>query len=126
MRVDRLSLLFGYIFLIAALLGVDLRAACAATRVQQVAALVYAGSALGAIFAGDLVTLFLFWEGIAVASVFLIWAARNERAFGAGMRYLIVHIGSGVLLLAGVLVALQARPARWRSAPSGSVRRARR
>ena len=75
---------------------------------QHVAALVYAGSALGAVFAGDLVTLLIFWEGIAVASVFLIWAARNERAFGAGMRYLIVHIGSGVLLLAGVLSALPA------------------
>jgi multicomponent Na+:H+ antiporter subunit D len=68
-----------------------------------VAALVYAGSALGAVFAGDLVTLFVFWEGIAIASVFLIWAARSERALGAGVRYAILHIGSGALLLAGVL-----------------------
>ena len=103
LRVDRLSLLFGYIFLIAALLGV-IYALHVQDTLQHVAALVYAGSALGAIFAGDLVTLLIFWEGIAVASVFLIWAARNERAFGAGMRYLIVHIGSGVLLLAGVLL----------------------
>ena len=103
LRVDRLSLLFGYIFLIAALLGV-IYALHVQDTLQHVAALVYAGSALGAIFAGDLVTLLIFWEGIAVASAFLIWAARNERAFGAGMRYLIVHIGSGVLLLAGVLL----------------------
>ena len=102
-RVDRLSLLFGYVFLIAALLGV-VYALHVRDTVQQVAALIYAGSALGAVFAGDLVTLFVFWEGIAVASVFLIWAARNEQAYGAGMRYLIVHIGSGALLLAGVLV----------------------
>jgi multicomponent Na+:H+ antiporter subunit D len=103
LRVDKLSLLFGYIFLIATLLGV-IYALHVEDTLQQVAALVYAGSALGAIFAGDLVTLLIFWEGIAVASVFLIWAARNERAFRAGMRYLIVHIGSGVLLLAGVLL----------------------
>ena len=103
LRVDRLSLLFGYIFLIAALLGV-IYGLHVQDTLQHVAALFYAGSALGAIFAGDLVTLLIFWEGIAVASVFLIWAARNERAFGAGMRYLIVHIGSGVLLLAGVLL----------------------
>ena len=103
LRVDRLSLLFGYIFLIAALLGV-IYALHVQDTLQHVAAFVYAGSALGAIFAGDLVTLLIFWEGIAVASAFLIWAARNERAFGAGMRYLIVHIGSGVLLLAGVLL----------------------
>jgi multicomponent Na+:H+ antiporter subunit D len=103
LRVDRLSLLFGYIFLIAALLGI-VYALHVQDTLQHVAALVYAGSALGAVFAGDLVTLLIFWEGIAVASAFLIWAARNERAFGAGMRYLIVHIGSGVLLLAGVLL----------------------
>jgi multicomponent Na+:H+ antiporter subunit D len=103
LRVDKLSLLFGYIFLIATLLGV-IYALHVEDTLQQVAALVYAGSALGAIFAGDLVTLLIFWEGIAVASVFLIWAARNERAFRAGMRYLMVHIGSGVLLLAGVLL----------------------
>ena len=103
LRVDRLSLLFGYIFLIAALLGV-IYALHVRDTLQHVAALVYAGSALGAVFAGDLVTLLIFWEGVAVASAFLIWAARNERALGAGMRYLIVHIGSGVLLLAGVLL----------------------
>ncbi len=103
LRVDRLSLLFGYIFLIAALLGV-IYALHVQDTLQHVAALVYAGSALGAVFAGDLVTLLIFWEGVAVASAFLIWAARNERALGAGMRYLIVHIGSGVLLLAGVLL----------------------
>ncbi len=72
--------------------------------VQQSAALVYAGSALGAVFAGDLVTLFIFWEGIAVASVFLIWAARNEAATRAGMRYLVIQVGSGLLLLVGILV----------------------
>ena len=49
-------------------------------------------------------TLFIFWEGIAVASVFLIWAARNERAYRAGMRYIVVQIGSGALLFAGVLI----------------------
>jgi multicomponent Na+:H+ antiporter subunit D len=101
-RVDRLSLLFGYVFLLAALLGI-VYALHVQDTLQHVAALVYAGSALGAVFAGDLVTLFVFWEGIAIASVFLIWAARNERAFGAGMRYAILHIGSGALLLAGVL-----------------------
>ena len=69
--------------------------------VQQVAALLYAGSAIGAVFAGDLITLFLYWEGTAVASVFLIWARRTEGAYHTGMRYLIIQVGSGVLLLAG-------------------------
>jgi multicomponent Na+:H+ antiporter subunit D len=103
LRVDRLSLLFGYVFLLAALLA-GIFALHVRDPVEQAAGLIYAGSALGAVFAGDLVTLFIFWEGIAVASVFLIWAARTERAYRAGMRYAFVHVGSGVLMMAGVLV----------------------
>ena len=61
----------------------------------------YAGSALGAVFAGDLITLFFYWEGTAIASVFLIWARRTEAAYQTGLRYLIIQITSGVILLAG-------------------------
>jgi len=103
LRVDKLSLLFGYVFLLAAFLG-GLYGLHVRDAVQPAAGLIYAGSAVCAVFAGDLVTLFIFWEGIAISSVFLIWAARTERAYRAGMRYLVVQIGSGVLLLAGVLV----------------------
>ena len=70
--------------------------------VQQVAALLYAGSAIGAVFAGDLITLFIYWEGTAIASVFLIWARGTTAAYHTGMRYLVIQIGSGVILLAGV------------------------
>ena len=71
---------------------------------QHTAAVVYAGSGLGAVFAGDFITLFVFWELLAVSSVFLIWARRTPRAVSAGMRYLIVHVVSGVTLLAGAMV----------------------
>jgi len=102
-RVDKLSLLFGYLFHIAAFIGI-VYALHVRDPVQQVAALLYAGGALGAVFAGDLVVLFVFWEILAVSSVFLIWARRTERSYAAGMRYLIVQVLSGVLLLAGLLV----------------------
>ena len=107
LRIDRLSTIFGYIFLIASFLGV-LYTLYHDDGLQHVAGLVYSGSAVGAVFAGDLVTLFLFWEGTAIASVFLIWANRTERSYSAGMRYLIIHIGSGVLLLAGTLIHFHA------------------
>lgn len=103
LRVDALSFLFGLIFLIAALIGM-IYALHEKDWVQPTAGLIYAGSALGAVFAGDLITLFVFWEGIAISSVFLIWARRTDAAFSAGMRYLIIQIGSGVLLLAGALM----------------------
>ena len=101
-RVDRLSLVFGYIFHIAAFLAA-LFALHVRDTTQHVAAMMYVGSAIGAVFAGDLITLFLYWEVTALTSVFLIWANRNERAYRAGLRYLVIQIGSGVLLLSGIL-----------------------
>ncbi|OGA16197.1 MAG: Na(+)/H(+) antiporter subunit D [Betaproteobacteria bacterium RIFCSPLOWO2_02_FULL_63_19] len=112
MRVDRLSLAFGYIFTIATLLNV-IYSLHEDDPYQQVAALAYAGSALGAVFAGDLITLFIYWELTAVTSVVLIWARRTERARRAAMRYLLVQLASGMLLLAGAVVHFQA---------SGSIR----
>ncbi|MDH3737628.1 MAG: Na(+)/H(+) antiporter subunit D, partial [Alphaproteobacteria bacterium] len=103
LRVDRLSRVFGYIFFIASFLGVvyslHIRAAG-----ESAAALVYSGAAIGAVFAGDLITLFVYWELTAIASVFLILARRTPEARAAAMRYLIVQVGSGVLLLAGLIV----------------------
>ena len=103
LRVDRLSLLFGYLFHIAAFLGVvfslHLR-----DRLQSSASLLYAGSALGAVFAGDLLTLFFFWEILALTSAFLIFARKTERARKAGIRYLFIQVVSGGLLLAGTLM----------------------
>ena len=103
MRVDRLSRTFALIFCIAAFLG-NLYAWHVRDHVQQIAALLYAGAAIGAVFAGDLVTLFIYWEGTALASVFLIWARRTPGAYHVGMRYLVIQVGSGVLLLAGVIL----------------------
>jgi multicomponent Na+:H+ antiporter subunit D len=101
-RVDKLSLMFGYVFHIAAFIGVVYSLHVRDT-LQQVAALMYAGSGLGAVFSGDLLTLFVFWELLALTSVFLIWARRSSRSYHAGMRYLIIQVLSGVILLIGAL-----------------------
>jgi len=105
-RVDKLSLMFGYLFHLACLIAV-IYALHVKDTVQHVAGLAYAASAVGAVFAGDLLTLFVFWELLALTSVFLIWARRTDRAYKAGFRYLIVQILSGVLLLAGLLIFAQ-------------------
>jgi multicomponent Na+:H+ antiporter subunit D len=106
-RVDPLSRVFGIIFHIAAFLGA-LYAWHVKDSLQHVAGLVYAGAAIAAVFAGDLISLFVFWELTAISSVFLIWASRSERAYRAGMRYLIIQVGSGVLLLAGAILIYRA------------------
>ena len=105
-RVDKLSLLFGLIFHIVGFLGAVF-ALHVKDDVQHVAGLIYAGAGIAAVFAGDLITLFIYWELTAISSVFLIFASKTERAYRSGMRYLIIQVGSGVLLLAGTLVHYQ-------------------
>ena len=102
-RIDQLSIVFGAIFYIAAILGI-IYALHNDDRTEQTASLAYMGAAIGATFAGDLITLFVYWEMTAVTSVFIIWAGKTERSYQAGMRYLIIQVLSGVLLAAGAVV----------------------
>lgn len=106
-RIDRLSFLFTVLFHIAAVIG-TLFAMHLRDPVQHVAGLLYAGSAIGAALSGDLISLFVFWEIMSVSSAFLIWARRSERANAAGLRYLLVQVTSGLLLLIGILLHLRA------------------
>ena len=106
-RVDKLSLIFGYIFHIAALLSVIYSLHVDDAK-QMASGTIYAGAGIGAVFSGDLISLFIFWEVTAFTSVFLIWAANNERANKAAIRYLIVQVASGVLLLAGAILHFRA------------------
>jgi multicomponent Na+:H+ antiporter subunit D len=107
MRVDRWSSLFAVVFLIAALIS-SIYSLHARDALQPAAGLAYAGAAVGAVFAGDLLTLFFFWELTAVTSVFLVWARGSARAYRAGMRYVLVQLLSGMLLLFGALQQLAA------------------
>lgn len=111
MQTDTLSNLFGFIFaggaLVAGIYAYHMR-----ELGQQVCALAYAGGALGVIYAGDLLTLIIYWEIMAVASTWLIWAKRTPETNGAGMRYLIYHVLGGGLLFAGIL---------WHSVATGSI-----
>ena len=103
LRVDGLSFVWGVIFHIAAMLA-GLYAWHVKDRMQQSAALIYAGAAIGAVLAGDLLTLFLYWELTALSSVLLIWASRTPRAYKVGLRYLIIQVISGLLLMAGAVI----------------------
>ncbi|MGB3808707.1 MAG: Na(+)/H(+) antiporter subunit D [Parvibaculum sp.] len=106
LRIDALSYAFALIFSLAAFLAL-LYAWHVRDKVEQVSTLLYAGAAIGAVFAADLVTLFIFWEGTALASVFLIWSRRTEGAYHTGLRYLAIQIGSGLLLLVGIILHYQ-------------------
>ena len=107
LRVDKLSKAFGYVFTInafaAGIFALHLKA-----RIEPVAALAYIGASIGAVFAGDLISLYLFWEIMAIASTFLILARGTERSYQAAFRYVMIHLLGGLLLLAGILLQIQA------------------
>jgi multicomponent Na+:H+ antiporter subunit D len=101
LRVDGLSRAFSTIFALAAVLG-GVYGYRIMGATEQIGALVYAGGALGVVLAGDLITLFIFWELKASASLALIWARRAPASRAAGWRYILVHIVGGTVLLAGI------------------------
>jgi multicomponent Na+:H+ antiporter subunit D len=102
-RIDRLSLVFSYVFAIVALVGM-VYSLHVDGNAQHIAALTYAGAALGAAFAGDFLTLFLFWELMAVSAAVLVWLRREPRAVAAGFRYILVHVFGGLCLLGGIVL----------------------
>jgi multicomponent Na+:H+ antiporter subunit D len=101
--VDQLSLLFAYLFHIACFICL-IYGLHSKDKVQLVAGLTYAGSAVGAVFSGDFISLFIFWELLALTSAFLVFARRTEAARNAGIRYLMMHILSGVALLIAAIM----------------------
>ncbi|MGN7612845.1 Na(+)/H(+) antiporter subunit D [Magnetococcales bacterium HHB-1] len=101
-KVDALSRVFATIFSIVSFVG-GLYAIKQEKILELVAAFAYAGSAIGVVMAGDLITVFIFWELMAVGSTLVIWAAGTESAYRASMRYLSIHLLGGVILMAGIL-----------------------
>jgi multicomponent Na+:H+ antiporter subunit D len=102
-RIDPLSRIFVVIFHLAALIG-SIYSFYVRDNFQPLVGVFYAGAALGVVLAGDLWSLFLFWEVAAVSSALLVWVRRSGRAAGAGLRYLGMQMVSGVLLLAGIVL----------------------
>lgn len=116
-KIDNLSVIWGYVFCLAAILNgiYGFHEKC---RITDSSALIYTGSAVAGVFVGDLLTLFIFWELAAISSVFLIWKGATDyrqkpdgtmttgdtRSYASGLRYLAIHVLSGVLLLAGAVM----------------------
>ncbi len=102
-KVDKLSLVFSYVFIIAAFIGMVYSLHVEDTG-QHSAAFFYVGSSLGVLFAGDYAVIFIFWEIMAFASAYLIFAQRDAASVKAAFRYILMHVFGGVLLLGGILI----------------------
>lgn len=102
LSVNPTGRVFATVFAIMAGVGA-LYAHGRASTLELVAGFVYAGSAIGVTFAGDLITLFIYWEFMAIASTLVIWAANTEKSYRASFRYLLIHLMGGVILLIGIV-----------------------
>ena len=80
-KADALSRMFGTVFAIMAF-GGGLYALNQKNVMELAAAMVYAGSAIGVVFAGDLITVFIFWEVMAITSTMIVWSG-GARAGGS-------------------------------------------
>ena len=105
-RINKLSILFGYIYVIAAFC-MNIFALGVKNDWEHVAAMIYVGSALGAIFAGDFFTLFFCLEIMSWAPFFLLLFRGTKRSMGAAFRYIVWHHVSGLCILAGILIHWQ-------------------
>ncbi|MBL6679861.1 MAG: Na(+)/H(+) antiporter subunit D [Alphaproteobacteria bacterium] len=102
---DALTIPFAIIFHIAAVLNIIYGAHVKHWK-QHVAIMSYSGAAIAAVHAGDLLTLFVWWEATAFTSVFLILASNTRRSYKSAFRYIIIQVTSGMFLLAGALILL--------------------
>ncbi|MBU1002109.1 MAG: Na(+)/H(+) antiporter subunit D [Proteobacteria bacterium] len=102
-RVDKLSVIFAHVFAVQALIGF-IFALHLRDKYQHIAASLYIAGAFGCVFAGDYLTLFIFWELMSVASTVLVWLNMSSVSTRAGFRYFAFHTLGGLLLLAGLLL----------------------
>ncbi|MFO7666800.1 MAG: Na(+)/H(+) antiporter subunit D [Desulfobacterales bacterium] len=102
-RIDRLSLVFAYIFTTISFIGI-LFAVKVEDDLQHVSSLIYAGSATGVVLAGDLFSVYIFWELMAISSTFLILARKTDKAQAAAFRYIMMHVFGGLCLLGGIVL----------------------
>jgi len=102
-EVDKLSKVFAYIFTIMGIIGV-IYSIHVKRDGEHFAAFYYVGGSLGVIFAGDFLSLFLFWEMMAFSSVFLVWFRKSPSSVDSGFRYLLWHVAGGLILLAGIIL----------------------
>lgn len=104
---SNLRRLFATIFSLMTFVG-GLYAFRHASALELAAAYAYAAGAIGVAFAGDLITLFVFWEAMAIFSTVVVWCGDTPMAGRAGKRYAVMHIIGGVILMVGITgVAVQ-------------------
>ncbi|MCP1714386.1 multicomponent Na+:H+ antiporter subunit D [Methanocalculus alkaliphilus] len=103
LTVDPARHLAGVIFSLAGLMAIIYASYREPGGIQMAGILASIAAATGIVYAGDFITIFIFWELLALASLCIIWASDDIRSGGAGYRYLLFHIFGGACLLGGIV-----------------------
>ena len=106
-RADKLSLIFVNIFLVVTFIATIYNLKCN-NNLEYFAGFLYAGCATGMVLAGDLITLFIFWEMLTTGAFLLILSRRTKASMGAAIRYALVHVVGGLVLFAGIVLHIKA------------------
>jgi len=101
-EISDLSFLFCVVFLIIGLFG-KIFSFYRENSNEKGYVLLYIASALGVVLSGDFLTLYVFWEAMAITSTFVIWSTRNQLSLDSGNRYIILHLIGGLILLIGLI-----------------------
>lgn len=99
---DRLSLIFMTAFCIVSLIAA-IYSAGSENRFEMGFALMYAGSNMGVVLSGDVLSMIIFWELSAIASCYVVYARRTRKSTRAVFRYILVHGFGGNMLLVGII-----------------------
>lgn len=102
LRGEPIGRIFATVFAIMVAVG-SLFALRSAKVLELASAYLYAGSAMGVVMAGDLITVFVYWELMAIGSTLIVWASGTATAYQASMRYAVVHLFGGVVLMVGIV-----------------------
>lgn len=102
-RVDSWSLIFLHVFTLLSFIGI-LYVIRDNNPLDLAGGLLYAGSAMGVVMAGDILTMFVFWEMLTVGAVLCLLARKTVESGKAAVRYLLVHLFGGGVLMAGIVV----------------------
>jgi multicomponent Na+:H+ antiporter subunit D len=120
LRADPLATVFATAFILYALMA-GVFAWHDTGAGPKAMSLVLAGAGTGVVLAGDLLTLFFFWEWLTVASLFLIWFGNTQRSWDAGFRYLIFHLAGAIVMLTGILMLLGQGVTVFEAMPTGTT-----
>ena len=101
-EISDLSFLFCVVFLIIGLFG-KIFSFYRENSNEKGYVLLYIASALGVVLSGDFLTLYVFWEAMAITSTFVIWSTRNQLSLDSGNRYIILHLIGGLIFLIGLI-----------------------